>query len=155
MIKKAAQIFLILIILLFIIMQFFQPHKNDQKITNSHIYSQATMSDDMKVLLKNACLDCHSNTTTYDWYHKISPVSWYVNMHVVEGKKEVNFSEWEGLSKLEKIGLLDAISEEVEEGKMPLKSYTLIHRNARLSAADKKAITSWATNYAEELLTEK
>jgi hypothetical protein len=39
---------------------------------------------------------------------------------------------------------LEEIGEEVEEGGMPLKSYLLIHRDARLSDQERVRLLEWA-----------
>ncbi len=155
MTKKIGKIIVAIVVLSIIILQFIQPIKNVQEISENHIFMQASINDSVKTILTNACMDCHSNNTNYEWYHKISPVSWYVYEHIKEGKKGVNFSDWGRYTKVEKIGLLDEIMEEVEEGKMPLKSYTLMHKNARLNEDEKELLENWAKTYAEELLMEK
>lgn len=155
MVKKIILLLAVLLVVSFIVIQFFQPEKNIQEITESHILHHSNLSDDVKLSLKNACFDCHSNNSAYSWYHKIAPVSWYAYGHIKEAKEVLNFSEWEDYSKLEKIGLLDEISEDAKDGKMPLKSYSLIHKKARLSAKEIEAISDWAESYAEELLTGK
>ena len=155
MTKKIGKIIVAIVVLSIIILQFIQPIKNVQEISENHIFMQASINDSVKTILTNACMDCHSNNTNYEWYHKISPVSWYVDEHIQEGKKGVNFSDWGRYTKVEKIGLLDEIMEEVEEGKMPLKSYTLMHKNARLNEDEKELLENWAKTYAEELLMEK
>jgi hypothetical protein len=40
---------------------------------------------------------------------------------------------------------MQEIIEQIKENEMPLSSYTIIHKNAILTNAEKAAITSWAT----------
>ena len=155
MTKKIGNIIVAFVVISIVIIQFIQPKKNVQEISENHLFMQASIDDPVKTILKNACMDCHSNNTNYEWYHKISPVSWYVDEHIQEGKKGVDFSDWGRYTKVEKIGLLGEIIEEVEEGKMPLKSYTLMHKNAKLKTSDKERFENWVKTYAEELLMEK
>jgi hypothetical protein len=46
-------------------------------------------------LTVKACFDCHSNQVVWPWYSNIAPISWWVQDHVVEGRSELNFSEWD------------------------------------------------------------
>jgi hypothetical protein len=136
-----------------VILQFFQPEKNigsdDQDQDPLTAFS---MPDSVSVILKRACLDCHSNHTDYPWYSRISPVSWYLNKHIVEGKDALNFSNFENLGKIQKIGALGDICDMVESGSMPLKSYLLIHWNARIGSSDVEAICSWSESEVSRIL---
>lgn len=49
-------------------------------------------------LLRTSCYDCHSNHTEYPWYSKVQPTAWFLEDHIREGKKELNFSEWNDYS---------------------------------------------------------
>lgn len=85
-------------------------------------------------LAQTACFDCHSNETTWPWYSNIAPISWWTQNHVDEGRRKLNFSEWGGKQET------DEIVESMEDGDMPPGYYTLMHRSARLSAADEQAL---------------
>jgi mono/diheme cytochrome c family protein len=87
-------------------------------------------------LFFRSCGDCHSNETSWPWYSNIAPVSWLVQKDVDEGREEFNVSEW---NRKENEG--DEAAEEVREGEMPLFIYTLTHPEARLSDADREALT--------------
>ncbi len=91
-------------------------------------------------LLKRACYDCHSNTTIYPWYSQIAPVSWWLKDHINEGREELNFSAWNEFSSKEKAKKLKRCAKEVQEGEMPLNSYTWVHTSAKLNAAEKKQL---------------
>jgi hypothetical protein len=83
-------------------------------------------------LFVRACADCHSNETVWPWYSNIAPVSWLVQRDVDEGREEFNISlpGSEG----------DEAAEKVAEGEMPLAIYTLLHPEAKLSAAEKQEL---------------
>jgi hypothetical protein len=55
-----------------------------------------------------------------------------VATHVAEAREHLNFSEWDRPQDH-----ADEAAEEVEEGEMPLESYLLVHREARLSEAER------------------
>mgnify|MGYP006277013889 CR=1 FL=1 len=44
-------------------------------------------------LARGACLDCHSNLTTWPWYADVAPVSWLVQHDVEDGRRAFNLSE--------------------------------------------------------------
>lgn len=123
-------------------------------MTPDHLFLQTKVPEPVQLTLQKACLDCHSDQTHYQWYHKFAPVSWFIANHIREGKHELNFSEWRPVETMDKIGKLEDVKKEVQEGKMPLKSYTLIHTDARLSEVEKQALIQWIESYQEDLVLE-
>ena len=106
--------------------------------------------ENVQAILKRSCFDCHSNHTTFPWYSNIAPVSWFTKYHVEEGREHLNFSTWEKYDDEKKLKYLDKIPKAIKS-KMPLPSYLLIHKEAKLSEADKKALTTWASEVAFDL----
>ena len=148
MIKKL----LIGFVLLFIAAQFIQPSKNEGASAGPADITRAlTVPDDVLALLKTSCYDCHSNHTDYPWYDRISPVSWWVAGHIKEGKRELNFTEFGNYSRKKQLNKLKETVELVEAGEMPLKSYLLLHGDARLTEAQKKRLTDWTKKAADGL----
>jgi len=113
--------------------------------------SNADIPKDVSMILKNSCYDCHSNETHYPWYSYIAPISFLVSRDTRDGREEFNFSDWESYKKTDKAGILDGISDEVADGEMPMKIYTIIHRNASLSDDEKEIIVNWADEFADGL----
>ena len=101
--------------------------------------------------LQISCYDCHSNNTDYPWYSKIQPAAWYLKDHIQEGKDELNFNEWATFSDRRKNSKLRSIISQIEEDKMPLDFYTLIHRDAILSDEDKRMIIDYMTALKDSL----
>lgn len=97
----------------------------------------------LREIIEISCYDCHSNNTKYPWYNKIQPAGWYLENHIKEGKSELNFSEWGTLSDRRKKSKLKSIKSQVENGEMPMQSYTFIHRDAALSGDDKAIISEY------------
>jgi hypothetical protein len=91
-------------------------------------------------LLRVACYDCHSYETRYPWYDRITPVNWWVQHHVDEGREEGNFSVWGQLSAKKRMHFAEEAGEMIAEGEMPLPSYTWAHGEARLDAGQKKLL---------------
>ena len=102
-------------------------------------------------LLQESCYDCHSNNTQYPWYNKIQPVAWFLEDHIDEGKAELNFNEWDAYSNRRKNSKLKSIISQVKDDEMPLASYTLIHKDAKLSNSEKTLIIDYMKNLKETL----
>ena len=89
-----------------------------------------------KELFSKACIDCHSNETTWPRYSTVFPMSWLIESHVKEGREHFNVSMW-GVQKKNKGK--DA-AEEVSENEMPPFSYKLAHPEARLTDSEKEQL---------------
>jgi len=94
-------------------------------------------------ILNTSCYNCHSNNTNYPWYSRVQPVGWFLENHINKGKEELNFSEFGSYSGRKQKSKLTSMISQVEDGEMPLASYTFIHREARLSAESKKTLIEY------------
>jgi len=151
--QKAVKIAGLILLVAFIIAQFIQPDKNLQNQASEHdLLTAYEVPEQVANLLQNSCYDCHSNNTRYPWYSKISPLSWYLYKHIEEGKEALNFSEFGLLEKRKMISGLSGVCELVESGSMPLVSFTLIHRDARLDGDEQRIICEWSEAEAGKLL---
>lgn len=151
--QKAVKIAGLILVVALIIAQFIQPDKNLQEQASEYdLLNTLEMPDQVAGLLKNSCYDCHSNHTRYPWYSKISPLSWYLHKHIEAGKEALNFSEFGLLEKRKMISGLSGICELIESGSMPLVSYTIIHRDARLDEDGQSIICEWSEAEAGKLL---
>jgi hypothetical protein len=102
-------------------------------------------------VLRRSCYDCHSNETRWPWYTEVVPMSWGVANHVREGRAAMNFSEWGRYPARKRTALLEKLCDQVREGKMPLPNYLWIHRDARLSENEWKAVCDWSMDEADRL----
>ena len=91
-------------------------------------------------ILKVSCYDCHSNNTLYPWYSVLQPGAWFMAQHIKKGKEELNFDEFNNYSKRRKKAKIKSIISQIEKDEMPLRSYRMMHGNARLSADEKKEL---------------
>ncbi|UPY78147.1 heme-binding domain-containing protein [Leptospira weilii] len=107
-------------------------------------------SDEVKKILRKSCYDCHSDLTEWPWYSKIFPVNVYLYNHVEEGKVELNFSEWNSLSKKAKSTKGDSILETLEEGEMPPRDYVLLHPSAKVTQEELQVLKNWVQDLEEE-----
>ena len=78
-------------------------------------------------LLRSACYDCHSDETQWPWYSRVAPVSWWLDSHVNDARRKLNFSEWPVDDPLHAARKWNRVSEEVDSGDMPLPSYAWMH----------------------------
>ncbi len=93
--------------------------------------------------IQSSCYDCHSYTTRYPWYGYVAPVSWFLNKHIHEGREHLNFSTLSSQKKKRVLHAMEEAHEEVLEGGMPLRGYTLMHKDARLSQAEREEMAEW------------
>jgi len=107
-------------------------------------------SENVQAILERSCFDCHSSHTTFPWYSNIAPVSWFTKDHVKEGREHLNFSTWNSYTDEKKMKYLEKLPKAIKS-KMPMESYLIMHKDAKLSDEDKKAIAEWATEAAFDL----
>lgn len=150
---------LVALLIVFIIMQFFGPDRNEGDITTVDAFiAETNPPSDVHNILKTTCFDCHSDVTKYPWYNKITPINYWMAEHVHNGKKHFNISGWDNYDLKKKEHKMDELIEEVEEKKMPLESYTYAHGDANLTDAQIASVVAWGkevrAKYQEQLKTE-
>jgi len=84
-----------------------------------------------------SCFDCHSNQTTWPWYSHVAPTSWLLQYDVTEGRRHLNFSEFNAPQRHAK----DA-AEQLRSGEMPQSDYLLLHSAARLTDAQREQLAA-------------
>ena len=113
------------------------------KRTNPPISWDINAPENVSGILRTSCYDCHSNETRWPWYTYIAPVSFLIASDVNEGRKRLNFSEWDKYDNKKREKKLDGIIEVVEEGEMPLSIYTIIHKDAILDTEKINILKEW------------
>lgn len=142
--KKTLKRVLLILLLVFVIIQFFRIDKTNPEVVKENDFIALTNpSEEVETILRSACYDCHSNETEYPWYSNVAPVSWWLKHHVDEGREHLNFSEWGTYPEKKQNHKLHECAEEVEEGEMPLSSYTITHSNAKLSHEQIEKMEDW------------
>ena len=154
-IKKIA-VFLLVVL---VVMQFFGPDKNEGELSTLVAFvAETNPPEEVHTIMKNTCFDCHSNVTKYPWYNNITPVNYWLEEHIKDGKKHLNFSDWSSYSLKKKEHKMDELHEEVAEGEMPLNSYQWTHADANLTQDQINAVVAWAKevqqNYKAQLTAE-
>lgn len=139
---------LVSLLIALVLIQFYRPEKNDAEYRDISVFLADTKPNkEVNAILENNCYDCHSNKTNYPWYSKIAPISFWLNDHIKDGNKHFNVSKWESYSIKKRDHKLDELIEEVEEGEMPLESYTLLHGS--ITELEKEALIAWAIKVRE------
>jgi heme-binding protein len=129
----------------FVVIQFFGPAKSNPAVDPSQIIeARLHVTPQMAAIFDRSCNDCHSNKTRWPWYSNVAPVSWLVIGDVNEGRSMMNLSEWGYLDPDRQARKLQQMCEEVQDGVMPLSSYTPLHPGSKLSSDDVKMLCDWA-----------
>jgi hypothetical protein len=150
--RKITRIVLISLLAGLILIQFIRPPKNISKnIGTTDITTKYGVPPDVQQILNISCYDCHSNNTRYPWYWNIQPVTWFMNGHIADAKRGLNFSTFASYNIRKQYKSFDNINKEVKSGDMPLTSYTLIHRDAILSDTQKLVIANWTIFSKKEI----
>lgn len=133
--------------------QFIRPEKNVSNVKTYDISTKYTIPDTVAAILKVACNDCHSNNTTYPWYAEVQPLGWWLNDHINEGKRHLNFSEFTNRPIAVQNHRFDETIEQVKEKEMPLPSYTYLgrHAGAKLTENQREMIINWAQSQMDML----
>ena len=137
-----------------IVIQFFHPAKNihtDATATLNDISKVYAVPENVQLVLKTSCYDCHSNNTYYPWYNNIQPVAWWLNHHINEGKRELNFNEFASYRIRRQYKKMEDLIDQIKEDEMPLSSYTFIHKDAKLNQAQKLALGNWAKTIRKDI----
>jgi hypothetical protein len=108
----------------------------------------------VRAAFERSCRDCHSESTRFPWYSYIAPISWLVKNDVTQGREHLNLSRWNEYSLIRRERCLSEIANQIQDGGMPLASYTWIHRDAVLSPADIDAIFQWTQEERTRLIAE-
>jgi hypothetical protein len=146
--KKIGLVLLAVLVLL----QFVQPARNLGSAAGAEdVSTVVAYTGNVQKILETSCFDCHSNATVYPWYASVQPLGLWLKHHVDEGKEELNFSTFRAYAPKRMAHKLDEVVEMVEEGEMPLASYTLIHQNAVLTAEQKAELLAWAKAGAKQI----
>ncbi len=148
MIKKI----LVVLLIILIIIQFIKPgrniHAGGQPADISTLYA---VPPDVDSILIVACKDCHSNNTRYPWYNNFQPVAWFLANHVQDGTNSFNLNEFATYPVARQYDKIEEIKKQIDKGDMPLYSYTIIHRDARLTNMEKNTIISWSENIRKSM----
>lgn len=144
--KKRTKTILLSLLAILVVIQFIHPERNLSNDETNGVATKYPVPENVQVILKSACNDCHSNLTEYPWYSKIQPVDWWLTNHINGGKKHLNFSNFTHRPVAIQNHKFEETIEMVKEGEMPLKSYTWfgLHPEANLTPEQRQTLIDWA-----------
>ncbi len=143
-------------VIIFLLIQCYQPARNIgyEQHFSSNFTEMYNVPKNIETIVRTSCYDCHSDNTNYPWYSYIQPIRFFMDSHINNGKKDLNFNEFGNYSGRKQRSKLEAISKQIQSDEMPLSSYTLIHKNAKLSKTQKQEVIKWLTKINDSLSSE-
>lgn len=135
---------LLTLFVVLLVLQAFRPEKNNSGKKENDISSLYPVPKNVEQILVKACNDCHSNSTVYPWYAEVQPIAWWLDDHVKDGKKHLNFNEFASYRLAKQFHKLEEVFDEVKGGEMPLESYTVVHRDAKLTVEERNILMDWS-----------
>jgi len=144
---------LLALLVLFVVAQLIRPSMANPPVDETKtLYAVEPVPPEVKTILDRSCVDCHSNRTSWPWYSRITPVSWWLADHVKDGRKELNFDEWGGYTPRRAARKLEETCDQVKKNEMPLKAYLPLHPDAKLSDADRAALCRWSGAFRARII---
>ncbi len=108
---------------------------------NPPVLSEITWdSPQTEALVNRACMDCHSNETTWPWYAYIAPSSWLTSLHVTSARQQFNLSDLDSLPAFRRNNIAENMADQIRSGTMPPQDYLILHPDARLTEAEKQQL---------------
>jgi hypothetical protein len=134
----------------FAAIQLARPARTNPPVITDFLKTTAAPPD-VSAMFRAACYDCHSDETRWPWYSRIAPMSWQIAQDVNHGRRHVNLSEWPADKPDLARKKIEDMSDEIDDGDMPLGKYTLIHKDARLTPQQRHRLTEWLDAQASTL----
>lgn len=136
------------LVVVFLGIQFFQPEIDKGEPINTRI---TAFPEEVHAILERSCFDCHSDHTNLKGFDKISPASWLVADHIKKARQDLNFSRWNEMEAAARKAKLWESVNHIITGEMPLKSYTALHHDAKISSSDLKTLKEYINGLAPKI----
>ncbi|MAY84342.1 MAG: hypothetical protein CMP59_09450 [Flavobacteriales bacterium] len=147
--KKWLKLSLWIVLIVLVGIQFVPVQRNEiEPVTNADFIEHYESPVVIGNIIRASCYDCHSNQTKYPWYSNVQPIGFLLQNHISEGKSVLNLSEYGLLSNRMKRAKLKSILSQIDDDKMPIPSYPLLHSEAKLDSPKKTLLV----NYFDSLL---
>jgi hypothetical protein len=146
-VKKIFKYLSLVLLTIFLLLQFYPRPPKNSSLSGSiekDISNRYPVPAEVKAILQASCNDCHSANTNYPWYSYIQPVSMWLGNHIKDGKRHLDFSDFLSYRIAKQYHKLEEVEETVENGEMPISSYTLIHKSGKLDAIKKAILVNWS-----------
>jgi hypothetical protein len=137
------------LVVFLVVIQIFQPRRtNPPVVPSKSLIAHVQVPEEVHSALMHACGDCHSNQTRWPWYSHIAPLSWVITDDVNQGRRHMNFEDWEALEDPKQANdRLLGICKEIKLKGMPPFSYRLVHGYLRLKTQEISSICSWSESF--------
>lgn len=132
-----------------ILAQIVQPNRTNPPVFPSRSLSaHVAVPQGVHSSLMRGCGDCHSNQTRWPWYSHIAPYSWVITDDVNQGRRHLNFDDWEAQEGPKQANdHLGEICKEIRQNGMPPFSYRLLHPEAKLKPEEITSICGWSQTF--------
>jgi hypothetical protein len=129
--------------------QFVQPRRTNPPVSPSRsLEAHVQVPGEVQTILNRACGNCHSNRTSWPWYSNIAPLSWVITDDVNEGRRHMDFDDWEAQpSPKDASDRLTGTCKETQQKGMPPFSYRVLHPESRLKPNEIAALCSWSQSF--------
>ncbi len=147
--KARVKMVLLALVVFLIGIQFFQPERTNPPVIPSRaLSSHVAIPKNVQASLMRSCGDCHSDQTTWPWYSHVAPVSWMVVDDVNQGRRHMNFQDWEAQpSPKQANDVLADVCKEIRQNAMPPFTYRIAHKNVKLTQPESDAICAWSQTF--------
>ncbi len=144
-VKKA----LLALVVFLVVIQISQPRRTNPPVVPSRsLAAHVQVPEEVFSALIRSCGDCHSNQTRWPWYSHVAPLSWVITDDVNEGRRHMNFEDWEALKDPKQANdRLIGICEEIKQKGMPPFSYRLVHESLRLKPQEIASLCLWSQSF--------
>ena len=99
------------------------------------VKTSATMPENVKSIIDKSCFGCHNSESQNE-----------------DAKEDLNFTTFNELSTIKKLGTLKHISEAVEKGEMPPKRFLERFPDKKITEEEAKILTEWVKTESETLI---
>ncbi|MBS1569043.1 MAG: heme-binding domain-containing protein [Bacteroidetes bacterium] len=127
-----------------VLAQFIRPSKIAEPLDNAvDLIAVTKPSAEIADVLRTSCYDCHSGQPRYPWYASITPVNWWINQHIKEGREHFDATTWGTVENWSRDHQAKEGVEMMDQKEMPLKSYLWQHADAKLSDSQYQQLSDW------------
>lgn len=142
---------LVVLLVAFIIIQFFPIDKTNPPVDAGMDFLKIKHTPEpIAKIITTSCYDCHSNESKYPWYSNIAPASWFLQNHIKEGRKHLNFSTFAMYEPKRQIKKMEECVELIEKHEMPLESYYIGHQDAKITDIQRQELIKYFKRAIED-----
>lgn len=147
--KARVKMVLVALIAFLVLIQIFQPRRSNPRVEPSKsLNAHISVPDEVLGALIRSCGDCHTNRTRWPWYSHVAPLSWVITDDVNQGRRHMNFDDWEAQQDPKQANdRLADICQEIKKKGMPPFSYRLLHRDLQLKPQEIAVICQWSQGF--------